>query len=175
MLSRSLFLSHSLTLPLSPSLQAGSTTASGNIPLVLYDVWRSRGIAGWVCVCVYLDFGETFKDPCDCLKPNSLFTQTILSQATLESSYFTWFDLTRLPIPRVIKFDRAVPPGSVNLQPRLKNELYKSFSWRLAAAPYWLRCYEGPSERVYLSVLMCLWCALDKRPGLMGSTEGRQH
>lgn len=41
------------------------------------------------CVCVYLDFGETFKDPCDCLKPNSLFTQTILSQATLESSYFT--------------------------------------------------------------------------------------
>uniref|UniRef100_A0AAX7SQD7 Mitochondrial S-adenosylmethionine carrier protein n=1 Tax=Astatotilapia calliptera TaxID=8154 RepID=A0AAX7SQD7_ASTCA len=27
-------------------LFAGSTTASGNIPLVLYDVWRSRGIAG---------------------------------------------------------------------------------------------------------------------------------
>uniref|UniRef100_A0AAX7VX14 Mitochondrial S-adenosylmethionine carrier protein n=1 Tax=Astatotilapia calliptera TaxID=8154 RepID=A0AAX7VX14_ASTCA len=26
--------------------KAGSTTASGNIPLVLYDVWRSRGIAG---------------------------------------------------------------------------------------------------------------------------------
>uniref|UniRef100_A0A3Q4N5V1 Mitochondrial S-adenosylmethionine carrier protein n=1 Tax=Neolamprologus brichardi TaxID=32507 RepID=A0A3Q4N5V1_NEOBR len=36
----------SVSLPLSPSLQAGSTTASGNIPLVLYDVWRSRGIAG---------------------------------------------------------------------------------------------------------------------------------
>lgn len=26
--------------------KAGSTTASGNIPLVLYDVWRSRGITG---------------------------------------------------------------------------------------------------------------------------------
>uniref|UniRef100_A0AAQ5XF36 Mitochondrial S-adenosylmethionine carrier protein n=1 Tax=Amphiprion ocellaris TaxID=80972 RepID=A0AAQ5XF36_AMPOC len=26
--------------------KAGSTTASGNIPLVLYDVWRSRGLPG---------------------------------------------------------------------------------------------------------------------------------
>ncbi|XP_038553090.1 S-adenosylmethionine mitochondrial carrier protein isoform X3 [Micropterus salmoides] len=26
--------------------KAGSTTASGNIPLVLYDVWKSRGITG---------------------------------------------------------------------------------------------------------------------------------
>lgn len=26
--------------------KAGSTTASGNIPLVLYDVWRSRGVTG---------------------------------------------------------------------------------------------------------------------------------
>ncbi|XP_036956334.1 S-adenosylmethionine mitochondrial carrier protein isoform X1 [Acanthopagrus latus] len=26
--------------------KAGSTTASGNIPLVLYDVWRSRGLTG---------------------------------------------------------------------------------------------------------------------------------
>ncbi|XP_063330668.1 mitochondrial S-adenosylmethionine carrier protein isoform X2 [Pelmatolapia mariae] len=32
--------------PLWEYLKAGSTTASGNIPLVLYDVWRSRGIAG---------------------------------------------------------------------------------------------------------------------------------
>jgi len=28
--------------------QAGTSTASGNIPAVLYEVWRSRGIAGWV-------------------------------------------------------------------------------------------------------------------------------
>lgn len=28
-------------------LQAGSTTASSSIPLVLYDVWRSRGLPGW--------------------------------------------------------------------------------------------------------------------------------
>lgn len=27
-------------------LQAGSATASGNIPLVLYDVWRSKGLPG---------------------------------------------------------------------------------------------------------------------------------
>lgn len=26
--------------------KAGTTTASGNIPLVLYDVWKSRGLTG---------------------------------------------------------------------------------------------------------------------------------
>lgn len=29
-----------------PPPQAGTTTAGGNIPLVLYDVWKSRGITG---------------------------------------------------------------------------------------------------------------------------------
>lgn len=31
---------------ISLSLQAGTTTAEGNIPLVLYDVWKSRGLTG---------------------------------------------------------------------------------------------------------------------------------
>nr|XP_043879312.1 S-adenosylmethionine mitochondrial carrier protein [Solea senegalensis] len=32
--------------PLSVSVQAGSSTASGNIPVVLHEVWKSRGLTG---------------------------------------------------------------------------------------------------------------------------------